>query len=721
MTNTGTPLMANGRYLPPYSGYHQFEPNSTVTEIPLAQFGKENSIENEMTTSYQESQNYQRIKNSRKGVRENPDGSHSTHLMSDNDKDEAWPTLFQKEDGSWFEGGYAEAKKRGEIYKFDSKEELIRFARKGDWKNTYKQGGELPKFQDKGEWTDLQLRQWQDVQYNMRKGAPPSDVSDRTTWPAEYQLGYWEDAKALYDWWPDTSTKEGRSKAYNLHRATKEKYPTHIAGYYFAPGHNNGGKMYPYGSMSTSEEYGFKMDNGYWIDNVPEEYTEWMNDKSVKVEEWIGDEGGYEEVSYIPKSRWSDEIDPKVMQHIFYNEEAQAEAMPYIKFRFEKKQDALDFLNAKGYSFEKHPLYYYDEDGEQKMLVVPSMLSKSKYNDLDMNDVVIDSNYIKLLDYYQNEYINSGLANAFESMAATTDDGRTGFEMYLNEVGLNPSMKLPEEIESIINYTTNPIEDDIYGRGELISNWQIIESEEDANSAVKYAGDNPWNSGYNWTDSDGNNLFINNPNHIPRPIASGGINSVPFFFNLFTLWKAPVTALATKVYQPIRYVGGLSIPGTSVSVGTGVNAAFAYDFGRSAYKNYLEGETGWGIANSLGSLLSLNGAYRGYQTTLKLFPESAPKLVNALGLTSKPTALSKTGGVSLMTEQYKWGELANGINNNVKPFSLKNLIFKPGSKYHQTTQLGLIEGFNKANKSGQFKSLYEPLKMERSKGALSFY
>ena len=35
MTNTGIPLMANNRYLPPYSGYHQFAPNSTVTEIPL--------------------------------------------------------------------------------------------------------------------------------------------------------------------------------------------------------------------------------------------------------------------------------------------------------------------------------------------------------------------------------------------------------------------------------------------------------------------------------------------------------------------------------------------------------------------------------------------------------------------------------------------------------------------------------------------------------------
>ena len=39
MTNTGIPLMANGRYLPPYSGHHQFKPNSIVTETPVAKQG----------------------------------------------------------------------------------------------------------------------------------------------------------------------------------------------------------------------------------------------------------------------------------------------------------------------------------------------------------------------------------------------------------------------------------------------------------------------------------------------------------------------------------------------------------------------------------------------------------------------------------------------------------------------------------------------------------
>ena len=39
MSNTGIPLMANGRYLPPYSGTHQFNTNQ-VTETPLAQAKK---------------------------------------------------------------------------------------------------------------------------------------------------------------------------------------------------------------------------------------------------------------------------------------------------------------------------------------------------------------------------------------------------------------------------------------------------------------------------------------------------------------------------------------------------------------------------------------------------------------------------------------------------------------------------------------------------------
>ena len=78
--------------------------------------------------------NYQKVKG-RKGTRKNSDGSESTHLMADDGDKTAWPTLFQNKDGSWFEGGYDEAKKRGEIYKFANKQEMINFARKGNWKN----------------------------------------------------------------------------------------------------------------------------------------------------------------------------------------------------------------------------------------------------------------------------------------------------------------------------------------------------------------------------------------------------------------------------------------------------------------------------------------------------------------------------------------------------------------------------------------------------------
>ena len=38
MSQTGIPLWANGRILPPYSGIHQFDTN-VVREIPLAQEG----------------------------------------------------------------------------------------------------------------------------------------------------------------------------------------------------------------------------------------------------------------------------------------------------------------------------------------------------------------------------------------------------------------------------------------------------------------------------------------------------------------------------------------------------------------------------------------------------------------------------------------------------------------------------------------------------------
>ena len=73
----------------------------------------------------------------RKGVRKNSDGSVSTHLMADDNKLSAWPTLFQDDKGEWYEGGKEEAEKKGELYEFNNKKEMIDFARKGNWKNNY--------------------------------------------------------------------------------------------------------------------------------------------------------------------------------------------------------------------------------------------------------------------------------------------------------------------------------------------------------------------------------------------------------------------------------------------------------------------------------------------------------------------------------------------------------------------------------------------------------
>ena len=59
----------------------------------------------------------------------------STHLMADDNKNTAWPTIFQDNENNWFKGNSKEAENRGELYKFDTKEKMIDFARKGNWKN----------------------------------------------------------------------------------------------------------------------------------------------------------------------------------------------------------------------------------------------------------------------------------------------------------------------------------------------------------------------------------------------------------------------------------------------------------------------------------------------------------------------------------------------------------------------------------------------------------
>ena len=81
----------------------------------------------------------------RKGVRKNPDGSESTHLMATETFDGknwfSFPTLFQNPDGTWidmsdrpWQEAYEEANRRGEVIDFGTdKEAAIKFG-EGSWK-----------------------------------------------------------------------------------------------------------------------------------------------------------------------------------------------------------------------------------------------------------------------------------------------------------------------------------------------------------------------------------------------------------------------------------------------------------------------------------------------------------------------------------------------------------------------------------------------------------
>lgn len=90
----------------------------------------------------------------RQGVRKNPDGTESTHLMATETLDGknwfSFPTLFQDPDGTWvdmsnkpWKEAYEEAKKRGELIDFGTnKETAIKFG-EGSWKPKMKRGGGL--------------------------------------------------------------------------------------------------------------------------------------------------------------------------------------------------------------------------------------------------------------------------------------------------------------------------------------------------------------------------------------------------------------------------------------------------------------------------------------------------------------------------------------------------------------------------------------------------
>jgi len=130
------------------------------------------------------------------------------------------------------------------------------------------QGGSLTKFQSKNEWTDEQLQIWLKLQNDMlATGAAGSNTSDGVTYdPSKIDLtdkatypGTWGSVadgtyNTLYDWLPDTSTKEGRSAAYNLHRTAAEKFPDQagMPGVYWGSGDD--GIAQPYLNESVSEK-----------------------------------------------------------------------------------------------------------------------------------------------------------------------------------------------------------------------------------------------------------------------------------------------------------------------------------------------------------------------------------------------------------------------------------------------------------------------------------
>lgn len=102
------------------------------------------------------------IRGSRKGTRLNfldKPVTHSTHLMSYSEFDGkyyVYPTLFQDEKGNWYERSgteaYKEAKKRGEIYQFNTEKEAAEWAGpNAPWKNSGLDGKAGPGYQKGGQ------------------------------------------------------------------------------------------------------------------------------------------------------------------------------------------------------------------------------------------------------------------------------------------------------------------------------------------------------------------------------------------------------------------------------------------------------------------------------------------------------------------------------------------------------------------------------------------
>ena len=128
----GRDNLGNEQIMKP-GGNYQF-PGDSVLEVPMAQTGFEVP--------------------KRQGVRDNGDGSESTHLMATETLDGknwfSFPTLFQDPDGTWIDmstkpwkEAYKEAQRRGEVIDFGTdKESAIKFG-KGSWKPKAQDGTEV--------------------------------------------------------------------------------------------------------------------------------------------------------------------------------------------------------------------------------------------------------------------------------------------------------------------------------------------------------------------------------------------------------------------------------------------------------------------------------------------------------------------------------------------------------------------------------------------------
>ncbi|MCK5788524.1 MAG: hypothetical protein KAH32_05975 [Chlamydiia bacterium] len=148
-----------------------------------------------------------KVRGSRKGARDNDDGSHSTVLMmnsdfTDDDGNEigvAYPSLYQKGDGTWYEPSdpVQESKDKKEGYMFDSPDKASWFAR-GAWKDDYYD-------RDTGKFKDAKLEK-------------PKETKARGGSMLMYQSGGQADDGLAYYTEPDWRGNKFQSGVTNIHQ-----------------------------------------------------------------------------------------------------------------------------------------------------------------------------------------------------------------------------------------------------------------------------------------------------------------------------------------------------------------------------------------------------------------------------------------------------------------------------------------------------------------------